>query len=175
MKRASLLEHGCFAVLGMAMFAAWVSTAPPAAAHEVKQIWSDVRFADGSFEFTGASSAASTIMVFLPSFHCTQAFLDMLGENGVDRLDEIELACRENPRGLLKDLALPGVDAVGRAVRFALRRKQKLRRGEPRSFPVPPRRIVLRTNDDPLQALEWLGCLRFEPLPAAVDAPDRTA
>ena len=157
--------RGLFLLAAAALFSAL--SVP---AYEEKALWTEVQFADGPFDFTGASSAASTIMVFLPSFHCTEAFLNMLGENGVDRLDEIELACRENPKGLIADLPLPGVDAVVRAVRraFARQRGSKTAAG-----PGPRRRtgeLVLRTNADLLRALAALGRLRLEDLPPPAQA-----
>ncbi|NOY81680.1 MAG: hypothetical protein GXP31_11850 [Kiritimatiellaeota bacterium] len=122
-------------------------------AYEAREICKDVGLADGPFEWSGAACAAGTIIVFLPCSNCTEASLDMLGENGADRLREVEIACREAPRGLLRDLRLPGVRAVLRIVTVRLRRRRE--RNRPESGRGGP--ATLRTNADLLAALEVLG------------------
>lgn len=129
--------------------------------YEAREICKDVRLADGPFEFSGASCAAGTIIVFLPCSNCTEASIDMLGENGADRLREIEIACREKPRGLLRDLHLAGVRAVVRVVENRLARRT--------SASMARRVRKLHTNADLLAALDTLGMTtRRDPADAGV-------
>ncbi len=121
--------------------------------NEAREICGDVRLADGPFEWSGAACAAGTIIVVLPCSNCTEASLEMLGENGADRLREVEIACRETPRGRLRDLRLPGVKTIVRAVTARLRRRRD--RVETASSARLP--AILRTNADLLAALEALG------------------
>jgi len=125
-------------------------------AHEAREACREVGYAHDPFEFTGRSAAASTIIMCLPTSHSTEAFLDMLGENAVDRLDEVALACIENPDGKIADLGIPGVRRLVQTVRMMLARRRK-------SGENAAEAIALRTNGDLLKALERLGIVRFSP------------
>lgn len=139
--RAGFRRYGAAAALAIL----WVAAAP---GYEVREIWQEVALSESSFQFTGASCAATTITIFLPTLHFTEASLNMLGEAAADRIEEVELHLRQNPDQRLSGTALPGLRQLTAdvAARYVTR------------FGETP---VLRTNANLLHALDRLHLTRY--------------